>query len=557
MRDDSTVRLNAAAAPHDGASPVAGTVALPSTTVSVEVERTRAIAADGPAERADRVDGTTRVVRSGAQAQVSTTEATSWVPAAAVEATSRVPAAAVEAVTQVSARAAEEGHVPGPGLVIPAAARAPREPRPMPEGRPVMPGGPPPSPPGTGEPGGDRQEWSDRATGGASAPVPPIMDSAAAPAPEQAPSGKAPSGEAPSDLAQPAPSIQATRTMDPPRPAAPRPATPRPAAAPSARPAAPPRPAGPRPTGPGRTAAAVSPSPAVGRAPAGRPPARAVPPADPMAKRGKASRARRAGGVMGGIALGLVAIIAASWTILVPPVGSDDRADERPAAVPARPAAPPVDWVRTNGDEFDGPSLDRSRWNVYNSVGGFGNGLRRPSAVEQGDGLLTVTARPRLNGGTSGGISMGKGQLHGRWEFRARADPGTGYSPAVLLWPDSERFPIDGELDMLEAPVGDRSTASAYVHYGADNKTRGAQVNGDFTQWHTFAFEWLPNRLTWYVDGTKQWEITDRTVIPTKPMHLCIQLDQGPAAKFMPAPDATTPDEVRMQVDWARQYEVG
>ncbi|MDQ4118823.1 MAG: glycoside hydrolase family 16 protein, partial [Actinomycetota bacterium] len=233
------------------------------------------------------------------------------------------------------------------------------------------------------------------------------------------------------------------------------------------------------------------------------------------------------------------------------------RADERPSAAPAKPAGPAVRWVRTGGDEFDGPSLDRGRWNVYDSVGGFGNGLRRPSAVAQGGGLLTITARPRQSGGTSGGIAMGEGQRYGRWEFRARADPGVGYSPAVLLWPDSERFPVDGELDMLEAPDGARRTASSHVHYGADNRTRGGQVSGDFTQWHTFAFEWLPDRLTWYVDGQKAWEVRDRVVIPTKPMHLCIQLDQGPAVKFMPGPDASTPGEVRMQVDWARQYRVG
>lgn len=214
--------------------------------------------------------------------------------------------------------------------------------------------------------------------------------------------------------------------------------------------------------------------------------------------------------------------------------------------------AAPTGWVPAGGDEFDAPALDTSTWNAYDSVGGFGNGLRRPSAITQGNGLLTITARPRLDGGTSGGMAMGAGQLYGRWEFRARTTPGKGYSSAILLWPDSEKFPDDGELDMMEVPSEKRTAATAFVHYGEDNRIVGTSRAGDFTQWHTFAMEWLPDRVTWFVDGVKAWETTDRKVIPSTPMHLCIQLDQGPAKNWMPAPDAATPDEVALQVDWAR-----
>lgn len=46
----------------------------------------------------------------------------------------------------------------------------------------------------------------------------------------------------------------------------------------------------------------------------------------------------------------------------------------------------------------------------------------------------------------------------------------------------------------------------------------------------------------------KAWETRDRTVVPTMPMPLCIQLDQDPAKDWMPAPEATTPDMVLLQV---------
>ena len=214
--------------------------------------------------------------------------------------------------------------------------------------------------------------------------------------------------------------------------------------------------------------------------------------------------------------------------------------------------AAPAGWARAGGDEFDAAALDAKTWKPYDSVGGFGNGLRRPSAITQGNGMLTITARPRLNGGTSGGMEMTTGHLHGRWEFRARTSAGKGYSTAILLWPDSGKFPEDGELDMLEVPSEKRIAATAFVHYGKDNRAVGTSRKGDFTQWHTFAVDWLADRVTWYVDGRKAWETRDRKVIPTTPMHLCIQLDQGPVKGWMPAPDRTTPNEVRLQVDWVR-----
>jgi beta-glucanase (GH16 family) len=209
-----------------------------------------------------------------------------------------------------------------------------------------------------------------------------------------------------------------------------------------------------------------------------------------------------------------------------------------------------IDWHPTGGDEFAGSSVDTAAWNLYDSVGGFGNGHRKPEAISQSDGKLRITAR----GDVSGGMGMRKGQLYGRWEFRARTDAGRGFGSAILLWPDSENWPEDGELDMMEVPDEARSTAHFVVHWGADNNVHGTDVPGDYTQWHTFAMEWLPDRITWYVDGVKKYENTDPAAIPTKPMHITIQLDQGPKDNWIDAPDETTPEELSLEVDWVRIY---
>src|SRR4051812_41646501 len=46
-------------------------------------------------------------------------------------------------------------------------------------------------------------------------------------------------------------------------------------------------------------------------------------------------------------------------------------------AVPVVGAGP--GFRATGGDEFNGGALDTKKWGLYDSVGGFGNGLRRPS----------------------------------------------------------------------------------------------------------------------------------------------------------------------------------
>ena len=246
--------------------------------------------------------------------------------------------------------------------------------------------------------------------------------------------------------------------------------------------------------------------------------------------------------------------------------GGDTASPDEPdllQALPA-PAPPPTEvptprddsrrnpgpnWRLAFSDEFNGRRLDPTEWSRYNSVGGFGNGWRRPEAITVEDGKLRITAR----GDISGGMRHELDQLYGRWEFRARTDKGRGRGSAILLWPQTENKD-HGELDMMEVPREDRSMAHFVIHFSPQNKLAGTKMPGDYSQWHTFAMDWLPDRITWYVDGIKRFETTDRNVIPKVPMHLAVQLDMGPYEEWILAPDATTPPEVSLEVDWVRIY---
>ncbi|MCZ2803714.1 glycoside hydrolase family 16 protein [Modestobacter sp. VKM Ac-2983] len=224
--------------------------------------------------------------------------------------------------------------------------------------------------------------------------------------------------------------------------------------------------------------------------------------------------------------------------------------DATPPPVPT--AAERLGWQQFDGDEFDGSQLDSSSWRLYGGTGSSGVGLRDPRAVSVDDGQLVVTAR----GDVSGGLAWyaPPATTYGRWEFRARVEEGTGYAPAILLWPDSDRWPVDGEIDVMEIVEGDRQTNHTTVHHGADDQRIEGIVTGDFTQWHTYAVDWQPTAITVYLDGEEIYRTTDPAAIPHGPMHLAIQLDVGPQGNWIPAPDATTPDSVSLYVDWVRLY---
>ena len=148
-------------------------------------------------------------------------------------------------------------------------------------------------------------------------------------------------------------------------------------------------------------------------------------------------------------------------------------------------------------------------------------------------------------------------QTYGRWEFRARTDKGRGFGSAILLWPESERFPEDGEIDIMEVPSETRDRAHFIVHFpgpGGSDKVYGSYAEDDFSEWHTFAVDWLPDRIVYYVDGVERLRVTDSNIIPDKPMYLAMQFDQGPEKDWIKAPDATTPVAFSLQVDWLRVY---
>lgn len=199
-------------------------------------------------------------------------------------------------------------------------------------------------------------------------------------------------------------------------------------------------------------------------------------------------------------------------------------------------------WNLTMSDDFNGDSLDRSKWGApYQGRGNAGIGQRSPSAVSVSDGELRI----RGTGDVAGGLASARSQTYGRYEIRSRVDSGTGYNTATLLWPKSGNWPEDGEIDISEIFNGNTDRAGSFVHWGANNDQDHHFEETDFTQWHTWAVEWTPNRLTWFLDGREIWTVTEGYKIPDNSHFLALQLDVSGKSR---------PNPVTFHVDYVRMY---
>ena len=211
------------------------------------------------------------------------------------------------------------------------------------------------------------------------------------------------------------------------------------------------------------------------------------------------------------------------------------------------PNAPALQWREVFFDDFSGSELDETAWSRYSGPGGQNVGWRDPRQVVVSQRELQIIAM----GDVSGGLAHRQNHVHGKWEVRARIDRGAGYGPAILLWPQSDRWPEDGEIDISEVPEGPRRRSHFTVHWGSRNAQAGVSSTADFTRWHVFGCEWHPGAIRYFLDGRLEWELrAPRDAIPTKPMHLAIQLDVGADGLWIPARDPTTSQPVVLHVDW-------
>jgi len=174
----------------------------------------------------------------------------------------------------------------------------------------------------------------------------------------------------------------------------------------------------------------------------------------------------------------------------------------------------PVGWTLFWNDEFNGTSLDTSKWSTLTQPSPRNNELEYYTSedVYVSGGNLVLRSQKRSYDGlsyTSGLVnSTGKfSTTFGRFEIRAKIPYGDGLWPAHWLLPENNIcWPTGGEFDIMENLGQDTKTVYGTYHWGTKcNNNVGSQgtyksstsLSSDF---HIYAIEWEKNTIRWYVD---------------------------------------------------------
>jgi beta-glucanase (GH16 family) len=113
------------------------------------------------------------------------------------------------------------------------------------------------------------------------------------------------------------------------------------------------------------------------------------------------------------------------------------------------------------------------------------------------------------------------------------------------------------EIDVMEIYGDEPDIINMNFHYinsnGRPAKHGYSWAGPDFSaDFHTFAVDWQPDAIIWYVDGIERWRYTDTAHIPNIPMYLLVNLAVGGSGPG--APEASTSFPSYYEIDYVRVW---
>ncbi len=246
-----------------------------------------------------------------------------------------------------------------------------------------------------------------------------------------------------------------------------------------------------------------------------------------------------------------------------------------------RAEVPTNGWSLVWNDEFDGTTLDTSKW-IYWLTGARRDAVNTPTAVSVGGGAVTIATY--TSGGThyTGMISTDGKYLPAYGYIEARINYGDTAGMWSAFWMQSPTMgnPIgDGqgagtEIDICEHRFVDGGGTNidgkivGNIHwdgYGAAHRSVGYDSGnlGLGSGYHVYGMEWTPTQQRFYIDGVLRWTVNDAAGSPVSQRSefiiLSSEVDDTSTTWAGPIPaagyGALLTTTTKMVVDYVRVYQ--
>lgn len=233
-------------------------------------------------------------------------------------------------------------------------------------------------------------------------------------------------------------------------------------------------------------------------------------------------------------------------------------------AAPANDVLPPPaagkTWSLIWQDEFDGASLDDSKWNIPPEAPRKDGVWSGKTVALDGKGHLVMSIVKEDNKFLDGCVQT-KGKFEhafGYYVARIQLQKQSGHWPAFWITGQVKegRTGREGtEIDIMEKPWLDTRLNHA-LHWGGygaghQKETNVAKAPGVMSGWHTFGVWWKPDEYIFYVDGKKSWS-TKAGGVCQVPEYILLSDEVGTWAGDIKK--AKLPDQ--FMVDYVRVYDL-
>ena len=236
-------------------------------------------------------------------------------------------------------------------------------------------------------------------------------------------------------------------------------------------------------------------------------------------------------------------------------------------------------------DEFDAGELNRDYWNVEEHPAKWDNDELQ-DIVDDGQHVFTdnghLVIRPERVIDSDKSVSYRSGRLntkgkvdftYGYVEARVKTSNGKGFLTALRLLPTDNAYgswPRSGSVDIIIADGQYTENGVGIVHFGDPSETRNGKYGDGKTDlsadYHTYAVEWLPGEMIFYIDGEEYyrnsyWYSTDDDgrmyAYPApfnKPFHIEADVAVGGVGTANPGRLTSFGPESECHIDYIRVY---